>query len=283
MLGCHNTHPDTPKNDWQSGEVRGILEVITPIQSDISVANDMIRNTLLMLVGVLVTCLFVIGLVLRSLRLNLHKAQELTNETNIANEALAKEINSRKQAEESLRVLSETDALTGIANRRKFDEYFDLEWRRARRNKKPIAIILADIDCFKFYNDNYGHMAGDQTLMQVAAVIDKTVFRATDLLARYGGEEFIVVLPDTDLTGASIVAENMRANIESRKISHEFSNIAKIVTISIGVAVKIPESELDSGKLVTEADKALYFAKKSGRNCVKDRAEQAISVIKKNP
>ena len=169
---------------------------------------------------------------------------------------------SRKELE----FLSRTDALTGIANRRCMDEFIDKEWPRAIRNKSSISFILVDIDFFKLYNDNYGHIEGDECLKRVATKLKSLVRRPGDLIARYGGEEFALVLAET--TSAQTVAEDCRRSIEELQIQHGFSDAADVVTISVGVCTCSPTSGTNPRMIVDSADKALYKAKKIGRNRV---------------
>ncbi|WP_216831857.1 diguanylate cyclase [Alkalihalobacterium elongatum] len=173
------------------------------------------------------------------------------------------------QLNEALERLSSLDGLTGIPNRRKFNSYVELEWKRAKRQKSNLSLILLDIDKFKLYNDTYGHLEGDECLKKVAKILQASVKRSTDLVARYGGEEFAVVLPDTDLDGAVHLAEIMRRNIENSKIPHETSTVSDVVTISLGVAsFHGCESIKTIDTLIDMADKALYEAKDAGRNQV---------------
>jgi two-component system chemotaxis family response regulator WspR len=158
------------------------------------------------------------------------------------------------------------DGLTGIYNRRHFDIYLEQEWSRALREGSNIGLILADIDYFKAFNDHYGHPAGDDCLQRVTRVFREVLQRPGDLAARYGGEEFVVVLPKTDLEGAAVIAESMRARVERLEIAHEFSKVAKCVTLSVGVATVRPNPRMRSPELVGLADKALYLAKQNGRN-----------------
>ena len=171
-------------------------------------------------------------------------------------------------AYEQLREQSTLDGLTGIANRRHFDEYIEVEWKRAQRDHKPLSLIMADIDVFKSYNDNYGHQAGDECLRKVAARMQLLFKRPGDLVARYGGEEFAAVLPETDLTGAIRVAEKIRNAVEALAIAHAYSIVSKWVTISLGVATAIPTSDSCCEELIKKADQALYRAKQRGRNRV---------------
>ena len=174
-----------------------------------------------------------------------------------------------KEANEHLKRLSSLDGLTGVANRRSFDERIELEWARAIRNAKPLALIMIDIDYFKPYNDRYGHQAGDDCLKKVASLITSSIHRTLDLAVRYGGEEFAVLLPDTDMEGAIGIAEIIRAAVEGMQIEHSGSQNNNFVTISLGVASKIPGRMEKSDLFIEAADKAMYIAKKEGRNRVK--------------
>jgi len=160
------------------------------------------------------------------------------------------------------------DGLTGIANRRRFDLHLDDEFRRAKRNASPLSLIMIDVDYFKDYNDNYGHQRGDQCLVQIAATLGSVLNRSRDLVARYGGEEFTVILPDTNEDGAMQIAETMRAEIEGLQVEHGYSGVGKVVTVSLGVSTLVPEHLSKTGALIHAADRALYQAKRSGRNCV---------------
>jgi diguanylate cyclase (GGDEF)-like protein len=167
-----------------------------------------------------------------------------------------------------LRRLSSTDWLTGIANRRQFDETFSREWRRSVRTGKPIALVLCDIDFFKQYNDGYGHQAGDECLRAVAHCLEEAVRRPGDRVTRFGGEEFAVVLPETDSTGAAAMAEKMRAAVEALGMAHVGSEVARVVTVTAGVASMTPRSSDRQTDLVQWADAALYDGKRAGRNRV---------------
>lgn len=174
-----------------------------------------------------------------------------------------------QEANETLLRISSMDGLTGISNRRRFEDYYDQEWRRAVRDEYPLSLIMVDIDYFKAYNDTYGHQAGDDCLKQVANSIADTVNRPGDLTARYGGEEFVIVLPNTEAGGAAMVAELLRAKVESLNIRHEKSLAAGKVTVSLGVATIVPNRGSSPSVLVVLADKALYQAKQEGRNRVR--------------
>lgn len=171
-----------------------------------------------------------------------------------------------EQTNQKLHDLAISDALTGLANRRYFDQYLQQEWQRLKREQQNISMILGDVDFFKKYNDNYGHQMGDQCLQMVAKAIKSCVKRPADLVARYGGEEFAVILPNTDLEGALLVAKDIKNTIEDLKISHFSSEVNQYVTISLGVASLIPQSSASQDILIKAADDALYSAKDLGRN-----------------
>lgn len=173
-----------------------------------------------------------------------------------------------KKYRDILEKLLLVDSLTGLANRRYLDEFFDKEWRRALRSGDVLSVIILDIDFFKQYNDCYGHLAGDDCLRRVGNILKSSVKRAGDLIARYGGEEFAVVLPSTPREGAFIIAEKLRWNVESLKIAHRMSEISDYVTISVGVATERPDRAMVPASLIKKADNALYQAKNKGRNRV---------------
>jgi diguanylate cyclase (GGDEF)-like protein len=169
---------------------------------------------------------------------------------------------------DALQQLSLLDALTGVANRRRFDDTLETEWRRATRSREPTSLLLVDIDSFKDYNDCYGHLRGDDCLRRVARELDAGIHRAGDLLARYGGEEFAVVLPGMPLLAAHRLAETLRARIEVLDIPHQRSATGPRITVSIGVGTLVPSVAESPASLVAKADEALYAAKASGRNRV---------------
>ena len=174
-----------------------------------------------------------------------------------------------KRHRDVLEDLSTQDGLTGIPNRRRFDDVFTQEFRRAQREQTPLGLVLADIDFFKAYNDRYGHLAGDECLCRVASVLACALRRPMDTLARYGGEEFAIVLPNTDLPGAATVAEGLRRAVESLDIPHACSSHGR-VTASFGVAALQPGTRAvhEPAGLFALADRRLYAAKDAGRNVV---------------
>ena len=167
---------------------------------------------------------------------------------------------------QELSYLAHYDQLTQIANRRYFDEYFEQEWHRLKREQAPLSLILCDVDYFKYYNDTYGHLAGDRCLVQVAEAISRGVKRPADLVARYGGEEFVVILPNTNTEGAVEVVRCIQNEIQALNIPHSTSLNAKQITLSFGIACVYPSLSSSRYNLIDQADKALYQAKEAGRN-----------------
>jgi diguanylate cyclase (GGDEF)-like protein len=174
-----------------------------------------------------------------------------------------------KRYQDILENLSTTDGLTGIPNRRQFDAFLEREWRRAIRNQTPLALIMMDIDNFKAYNDDYGHLAGDDCLRQIAQALAAGARRPADLVARYGGEEFASVLPDTEAAGAVCVASQLQANVTALKIPHARLAPTEHVTMSMGVAALEPGPGQASIDLIRQADARLYAAKQHGRNQIR--------------
>ena len=170
-----------------------------------------------------------------------------------------------KQQRDLLLHLSLNDPLTGIANRRRFDEALTAEWSRCQRNGAPLALIMIDVDHFKAYNDLYGHLAGDECLRRVAAMLAERTGRPADLVARYGGEEFVALLPEIDREHALAMAERMRAAIHAAALPHAATDHGR-VTVSLGVAAPHPSRDQHPEQLVERADRALYRAKEEGRN-----------------
>ena len=173
-----------------------------------------------------------------------------------------------KRQADLLEELSNVDALTQIANRRRFDERLDREWQRAIHERTMLSVLLIDIDHFKQYNDHYGHGAGDECLCRVASCLAGSVARPGDLVARYGGEEFVAVLPATGSEAAHVVAERMRSAVRSLEIPHARSSAAPYLTISIGCATSDPPGDGTPQRLTEAADRMLYGSKASGRNRV---------------
>ncbi|MEM9511700.1 MAG: diguanylate cyclase [Cyanobacteria bacterium P01_E01_bin.48] len=211
-----------------------------------------------------------------------------TQELEVKNQQLEQEIQARQQAQEELQAayreleranqqlaeLANHDALTGLANRRRFNEYLQQIWKQALRERQPLTLILCDIDYFKQYNDTYGHLVGDTCLQQVARAIQQVLERPLDLAARFGGEEFAVILRDADAIGGNTVAEKIQAGIAELQIPHSASAISEMVTISAGIAATIPNTELNVETFINEADSALYTAKQEGRDRIVVRTHE---------
>lgn len=183
------------------------------------------------------------------------------------------------QLNQELERLAHSDGLTQVANRRYFEVYLQQEWQRLAREKKPLSLILCDVDYFKRYNDTYGHQAGDRCLQQVARVLSQIVQRPADLVARYGGEEFAIILSNTNANGATHVTGKIMATLQQMQIPHDASD-KKQVTLSMGIATTMPSAKETPHSLITAADRALYAAKSQGRDCYSvatERREQGIA------
>ncbi len=181
--------------------------------------------------------------------------------------AVARERQLHLQSQ-ALQAQANTDALTGIANRRRFDHHLDTEFRRTKRAGAPMSLLMIDVDAFKPYNDHYGHQLGDNCLARVAGALAGVPCRANDLLARYGGEEFAMILPDCDAEGALAYGELLRGVVAALGLPHIPASAAKHVSISVGVATVVQGLHREAGQLVVAADRALYAAKSAGRNRV---------------
>jgi two-component system chemotaxis family response regulator WspR len=167
-----------------------------------------------------------------------------------------------------LQRLMNSDGLTGLSNRRHFDEYLEMEWRRAMREQSQLSLLMIDVDYFKAYNDSFGHLKGDEVLHQVADAIRGGCSRPSDLPARYGGEEFAMVLPSTSSGGARLVAEKIRRSVEAMHIPHTSPQEGSVLTVSVGLATMLPQQGEEHRLLIQTADRALYQAKNAGRNQV---------------
>lgn len=180
--------------------------------------------------------------------------------------ALLKQINQYRQINIELRRSTVLDSLTQIANRRGFDEYLALEWRRHQRKQENLSLIFCDIDNFKFYNDTYGHLVGDHCLHKIAQTIHHCLKRPGDLVARYGGEEFAIILPQTPIQGAIAIAQKVQTALHQLQLPHATSSIGSYVTLSAGITSTIPSHKLLKNQFLKKADQALYEAKTQGRD-----------------
>ena len=187
--------------------------------------------------------------------------------------ALLHDISHHKQSEDALQRAAMVDPLTKIANRRHFDAFLEKEWQRAIRSSQPLSLVVLDVDHFKLYNDTLGHAAGDVCLQKVAQALQEHALRPTDLAARYGGEEFVLLLADTPLEGATLLAEKIRAAVEALEVPNPRSQTSPWLTVSVGVATIVPTQLDQIEHLFVCADRAMYAAKAAGRN----RVETAIA------
>lgn len=174
-----------------------------------------------------------------------------------------------KRSRDALARMARLDGLTGVANRRTFDDLLLREWRRQARTRQSLAVIMLDVDHFKLFNDAYGHGAGDECLKQITQAAEGALQRPGDLVARYGGEEFVALLPDTGLEGAMAVAEGIRVAVVTLGIPHTGAKLPGVVTVSLGAACTVPETDIDPASLLEAADAQLYAAKREGRNRAK--------------
>jgi diguanylate cyclase (GGDEF)-like protein len=177
-----------------------------------------------------------------------------------------RDMTEQKDLQDKLASLATTDALTGLANRRAFDERLADEWARARRDGAQLSLLLIDVDHFKKFNDHYGHLAGDGCLRALGRILSTIARRPADLAARYGGEEFAVLLPNTGPDGCAEVGEGIRQALHDLVMLHAQNPPSRLVTVSVGAATSLPSQAADSSTLVAAADRALYAAKDSGRD-----------------
>ena len=223
-------------------------------------------------IGAVVLLLWVGAMFSRRLRAELAEQARLQNEITASNQALEEKVLQRtaelEEANRRLQALSATDGLTGLANRRKFDQEWEQEWSRAVRQGLPLAVAMVDVDQFKAYNDHYGHPSGDVCLKLIAQTLLHAVQRSGELAARYGGEEFVVILPGLNAAEAVAVMERVREAVQALGLPHARATVAGVVTISVGIAACVPRQGDDAVHLLQAADAAMYRAKIGGRNRV---------------
>jgi diguanylate cyclase len=241
--------------------------------------HNTIKVSLLGEAGVAVTALLVLLKALVSAATDkrmYRKLQVAHDQLAASQEALLHSQKELREVNALLNELSIRDGLTGLYNRRHFDSYLNIEWRRVPRLKKPIALLLLDVDHFKQVNDHYGHQYGDDCLRDIARVLETQPRRSGDLAARFGGEEFAILLPGCDLEGGMEVAERIRLAVMETGVEHQ-SNPEKRMTVSIGVTCYLAATEDSPAKMIGRADQAMYKAKGAGRNCVVGIGGTAVS------
>lgn len=199
---------------------------------------------------------------------DLYFQKRLIEEQALELEYRIKELTEVKEEKRHLEDLSMHDQLTTLLNRRGIDKRLDMHWRNCSRYSLPISVVMIDIDNFKKYNDNYGHLQGDEVLKSISHAMDKTLLRPEDIVGRFGGEEFLAVLPNTDLEGAKNVADRILESVYDLNILHEYNEDFGRVTISLGLATTMPYYQDSSSDLVEQADQQLYISKNKGRNQV---------------
>jgi len=195
-----------------------------------------------------------------------HVQSQLQEHAHLLEIKVAERTAALEEANKQLHRLATLDGLTLVANRRRFDEYWQQQWQIVMQQQQPLTLILVDIDYFKAFNDHYGHQAGDECLWKVAQAINMALKRPTDLVARYGGEEFAVVLPYTTLEGGCRIAENIMTEVHTLNLTHDQSLVSDRITLSLGICCVMPRPEISCKTPIAIADKALYQAKQEGRN-----------------
>lgn len=245
---CHNAHPESPMKNWSIGDVRGVLEVTQQLQSTTGgLSSAYLTRNLFFIIAAFITFSGLIILI-RHYQANARIKREVANQTAFL-------------LEQSL-----TDELTGLGNRRYFQEKFDEAWRYCIRYKSSLSLAILDVDHFKDYNDEFGHPVGDACLVQISQGIKEGLFRPLDVVARYGGEEFIIVLVDTNINGTEKALNNIRTSISKLSIPNASNVDSKIVTVSIGCVTVTDIKAATPESVIEQADKALYKAKAAGRN-----------------
>lgn len=255
------------------------IGVIISVKDNTTQYNNMVqtitRGAILSTITIIVAmCVlyFSLGVILQRMnRLNFELERRVatrTIELQQVNNQLEQEVQERTEAQQALQLLCQQDGLTGISNRRHFDSILELEWNAAIREKRKLSLLMIDIDSFKSYNDNYGHIEGDHCLRTVSKSLEHHLRRSRDLIARFGGEEFVCLLPETELCDALTMANKLRAEIEKLAIPHLYSEAENVVTISIGVCCMTPHIDEIYQLILSRADEAMYIAKNKGRNQV---------------
>ena len=253
---------------------------LAPLDGFVSVRGS-VRGSGVGETALLITIALVLLVTLGTAAIDKRRFRDLTQlhaQLAASEQALLRSEGQLREANALLSELSFRDSLTGLYNRRHFDEVFDTEWRRSLRTERPLALLMIDVDCFKALNDNYGHQRGDECLREIARVLEEQPRRGHDIVARFGGEEFAVLLPGADVPGALRIAHNVRSAVEALQLEHRHSRVGEIVTVSVGVCSRIPRHDESAGDLIYEADMALYLAKELGRNRVELRETVSLEI-----
>lgn len=254
--------------------------VLSPLPAYIK-ARGSVRGTGVGETALLVTIGLVMLVTLGTAAIDKRRFRELSQlhaQLAASEQALLRSEGQLREANALLSELSIRDSLTGLYNRRRFDEVFDTEWRRSLRTLRPVALLMVDVECFKALNDSYGHQRGDECLRVIARVLEDQPRRGHDIVARFGGEEFAVLLPGSDVPGALRIAHNIRRSVEELRLEHRESKTSEWVTVSVGVCSRVPRVGEAPGDMLYEADMALYLAKQLGRNRVELRESAVVEV-----
>ncbi len=287
-------HPDPASGEWMrvgGGALMGAgmavihacaaqAVILAPVPASVHVLGNA-RGSAVGETALLVTVGLVLLVTLGTAAIDKRRYRELARlhaQLAASQQALLRSEGQLREANALLSELSIRDGLTGLYNRRRFDQVFDMEWRRSLRSMRPMALLMIDVDCFKDLNDTYGHQRGDDCLREIARVLEEQPRRGHDMVARFGGEEFAVLLPGADVPGALRIAENIRRAVEGQKMEHKRSATGPWVTVSVGVSSRTPQVGETPETMLYDADMALYMAKQLGRNRVEIRDPVEVEV-----
>ena len=286
-------HKDPTASEWMrvgGGAVMGLamatihllaLQAVTLTPVPLAMARGSARGNAVGETALLVTVGLVLLVTLGTAALDKGRNRELARlNSELANsqQALLRSEGQLREANALLSELSIRDGLTGLFNRRRFDQVFEMEWRRSMRSMRPLALLMIDVDCFKALNDSYGHQRGDDCLREIARVLEEQPRRGHDMVARFGGEEFAVLLPGADVAGALRIGENIRRAVEGQRMEHKRSVTGPWVTVSVGVSSRTPQNGEAPETMLYDADMAMYAAKQLGRNRVEIRETADVAV-----
>ena len=286
-------HPDPAGREWMrvgGGAVMGLgmgavhliaLQAVTLGSVPASLVKGNARGNAVGETALLVTVGLVLLVTLGTAAIDKGRYRELARlnaELATSQQALLRSEGQLREANALLSELSIRDGLTGLYNRRRFDQVFEMEWRRSLRSMRPLSLLMIDVDHFKDLNDAYGHQRGDDCLREIARVLEEQPRRGHDMVARFGGEEFAVLLPGADVAGAMRIGENIRRAVEGQKMENKRSGTAPWVTVSVGVSSRTPQVGETPETMLYDADMAMYAAKQLGRNRVEIRETAEVAV-----